>query len=63
MRNGNCCITDVSHSLEKMKNIRSIPPDNAVLVTADVGGLYPKMPNKGPEKRPGIFICTLVRVT
>ena len=37
MGNGNSCIRDSCHFLEKIKNICSIP-DNALLVTADVVG-------------------------
>ena len=37
-------IRDSSHFLEKIKSIRSIP-DNAMLVTADVVGLYPSIPH------------------
>ena len=44
MRNSNSYIRDSSHFLEKIKNIRSIP-DNAMLVTADVVGLYPSIPH------------------
>ena len=44
MRNCNSYIRDSSHFLEKIKNIRSIP-DNAMLVTADVVGLYPSIPH------------------
>ena len=40
MRNGNSYIRDSSHFIERMKNIRLIP-DNAMLVTADMEGLYP----------------------
>ena len=44
MRNGNSCIRDSSHFLGRIKNIRSVP-DNAMLVTADVVGLYPSIPH------------------
>ena len=44
MRNGNSYIRDSSHFLERIKNIRSIP-DDAMLVTADVVGLYPSIPH------------------
>ena len=44
MRDGNSYIRDSSHFLEKIKSIRSIP-DNAMLVTADVVGLYPSIPH------------------
>ena len=43
MRIGNSCMRDSSHFLEKIKNIRSVP-DNALLVTSDVVGLYPSIP-------------------
>ena len=44
MRNGNSYIRDSSRFLETIKNIHSIP-DNAMLVTADVVGLYPGIPH------------------
>ena len=44
MKNGKSYIRDSSHFLEKIKNISSIP-DNALLVTADVVGLYPSIPH------------------
>ena len=44
MKNGNTYIRDSSHSLERIKNIRSTP-DNAMLITADVVGLHPNIPH------------------
>ena len=44
MQNGNSYITDSHHFLERIKNIHTIP-DNAMLVTADVMGLYPSSPH------------------
>ena len=44
MRDGNSYIRDLSHFLEKIKNIRSMP-SNSMLVTADVVGLYPSIPH------------------
>ena len=42
MQNGESYISDSGHFLEKTKKI-STPPQNAVLVTADVVGLYPSI--------------------
>ena len=44
MKNGKSYIRDSNHFLEKIKNISSIP-DDAMLVTADVVGLYPSIPH------------------
>ena len=44
IQSGNSYIRDSSHCLERIKNIHSIP-DNAMLVTADVVGLYPSIPH------------------
>ena len=43
MQSGKTCIKDSGHFLEKIKTLRCIP-DNAVLVTADLVGLYPSIP-------------------
>ena len=45
MQNGKSYIRDSGHFLEKIKNIRALP-ENAVLVTADVVGLYRVFPIK-----------------
>ena len=45
MQNGKSYIRDSGHFLEKIKNIRTLP-ENAVLVTADVVGLYRVFPIK-----------------
>ena len=37
-------VTPISHFLERIKNMRSVP-DNAMLVTADVVGLYSSIPH------------------
>ena len=42
MRNGFFYITDTQHFLEKMKTIGSVP-ENAILLTADIVGLYPNI--------------------
>ena len=44
MQNGNSYLRDSSHFLERIKSIYSVP-DNAMLVTADVVGLYPSIPH------------------
>ena len=44
IQSGNSYIRDSSHCLERIKSIHSIP-DNAMLVTADVVGLYPSIPH------------------
>ena len=44
MQKGKSYIRDFGHFLEKIKNI-SILPQNAILVTADVVGLYPSIPH------------------
>ena len=46
MQNGKSYIRDSGHFLEKIKNI-STHPENAILVTADVVGLYPSIPHQG----------------
>ena len=43
MQNGKLYIRDSGHFLEKIKNISTLP-ENAVLATADVMGLYPSIP-------------------
>ena len=45
MQNGKSYITDFGHFLEKIKNISTLP-ENAILVTADVAGLYPSIPHQ-----------------
>ena len=40
---GESYIKDTGNFLQKIKNINAIP-ENAILVTADVVGLYPSMP-------------------
>ena len=42
MKNGKSYIRDSGHFLEKIKNISTFP-ENALLVTADVVGLYPSI--------------------
>ena len=44
MRNGNSYIRKSIHFLERIRNIHSVL-DNAMLVTADVVGLYPSIPH------------------
>ena len=44
MQNGNSYTRDSYHFLERIKNFHTIP-DNAMLVTADVMGLYPSSPH------------------
>ena len=42
-------IKDTNEFLLKLKNLRKVP-DNAILITADVVGLYPNIPhNEGLE--------------
>ena len=45
MQNGKSYIRDSGHFLEKIKNISTLP-ENAVLVAADVVGLYPIIPHQ-----------------
>ena len=45
MQKGNSYIRDSGHFLEKIKNISTLP-ENAMLVTADVAGLYPSIPHQ-----------------
>ena len=45
MQNGKSYIRDSGHFLERIKNINTLP-ENAVLVTADVVGLYPSIPHE-----------------
>ena len=44
MQKGKLYIKDPGHFLEKIKNISTLP-ENAILVTADVVGLYPSIPD------------------
>ena len=44
MRNGNSCIRDSGHFLERIKNIPSVS-DNAMLVTEDLVESYPSIPH------------------
>ena len=44
MKAGKSYIKDASHFLEKLKNLGNIP-SNALVVTADVVGLYPSIPH------------------
>ena len=47
---GTSYIKDTNDFLPKLKNLKKVP-DNAILVTADVVGLYPSIPhNEGREK-------------
>ena len=45
MQNGKSYIRDSRHFLERIKNINTFP-ENAMLVTADVVGLYPSIPHE-----------------
>ena len=45
IQNGKSYIRDSGHFLEKIKNISTLP-ENAILVTADVVGLYPSTPHQ-----------------
>ena len=45
MRAGKSYIRDTNHFLEKLKSLGKVP-DNAILVTADVVGLYPSIPHE-----------------
>ena len=45
MQSGKSYIKDSGHFLEKIKTLGCIP-DNAILVTADVVGLYPRIPHQ-----------------
>ena len=49
MRSSISYIKDTNDFLSKLKNLKKVP-DNAILVTADVVGLYPSIPhNEGLE--------------
>ena len=49
MRSSMSYIKDTNEFLLKLKNLRKVP-DNAILITADVVGLYPNIPhNEGLE--------------
>ena len=49
MKSGTSYIKDTNDFLSKLKNLKKVP-DNAILVTADVVGLYPSIPhNEGLE--------------
>ena len=49
MKSGTSYIDDTNDFLLKLKNLKKVP-DNAIIVTADVVGLYPSIPlNKGLE--------------
>ena len=45
MQKGKLYIRDSGHFLEKIKNISTFP-ENVILVTADVVGLYPSVPHQ-----------------
>ena len=45
MQNGWSYIKDSNHFIKKIKHLKNIP-DNAILVTADVVGLYPRIPHE-----------------
>ena len=45
MQEGQSYIKDTGDFLDKIKNINAIP-ENAILVTADVVGLYPSIPHQ-----------------
>ena len=45
MQNGKSYIRDSGYFIEKTENISTLP-ENAVLVTADVVGLYPSTPHQ-----------------
>ena len=49
MESGRSYIKDSGDFLKKIKNLDSFP-ENAILVTADVVGLYPSIPNKAGLK-------------
>ena len=49
MQNGLSYIKDSQHFLEKIKTIGSVP-ENAILVTADVVGLYSNIPHQAGLK-------------
>ena len=49
MQNGLSYIRDSQHSLEKIKTVGSIL-ENAILVTTNVVGLYPNIPNQAGLK-------------
>ena len=49
MESGRSHIKDSGEFLKKIKNLDSFP-ENAILVTADVVGLYPSIPNKAGLK-------------
>ena len=43
MKGGKSYVKDTNHCLERLKELGKVPP-NAILVTADVVGLYPSIP-------------------
>ena len=45
MQNGWSHIRDSNDFINKIKNLKNIP-NNSILVTADVAGLYPSIPHK-----------------
>ena len=49
MQNGLSYIRNSQHFLEKVKTVGSVP-ENAILVTADVMGLYPNIPHQAGLK-------------
>ena len=51
MQKGLSYIRDSEHFLEKIKTIGSVP-ENAILVTADLLGLYPNIPHHKSLKAP-----------
>ena len=44
MKGGTSYVKDTNHCLERLKELGKVPP-NAILVTADVVGLYPSIPH------------------
>ena len=49
MKSGMSCIKNTNDSLPKLKDLKKVP-DNAILVTADIVGLYPSiLHNEGLE--------------
>ena len=49
MQNGWSCIKDSNDFIKKIKHLKNIP-DNALLVTSDVVGLYPSIPHEAGLK-------------
>ena len=45
MQEGRSCIKDTGNFLNKIKSINPLP-ENVILVTADVVGLYPSVPHQ-----------------